>query len=352
MDYFIAAGSLYFATFFYSVGRTFFNTGIHYAHIEPADANTGHGLVRISVLTAMRWKPGQHIFIRFMTAGVHAVTIHPFSICSLADRDGKASEMVFYIRPKSGFTARLARKAASGSSNPIPILLDGPYGGLPTGALTGYEQVLLIAGGSGAGFLLPLLEDLVRCTCNVPDSQRTTVLVVLAVRRTEEAKWFKTAVGAMLHGDTCTCNIHMSVYITGDAKTSLPVDEEKAEHFTKAALLAAAPATAIAPEVVDPEKPAAAPNKDNKEPSISAASSKDTLSIPRRGPPVITSYSNAGRPNLPHTVATSVADHNSVAIAACGPNSMLLDVRNAAAAAQFGAGKGKDVYLHTESFSW
>jgi hypothetical protein len=31
----------------------------------------------------MEWTPGQHVFVRFATLGMHALTSHPFTICSL-----------------------------------------------------------------------------------------------------------------------------------------------------------------------------------------------------------------------------------------------------------------------------
>lgn len=264
--------------------------------------------------------------------------------------------MVFYIKPKSGFTARLARMAASGSANAIPVLLDGPYGGPPTSSLTGYEQVLLIAGGSGAGFLLPLLEDLIRCTCHVDESIRMKVHLVLAVRKAEEASWFKSAVGDLVHGDVCTCNIDISIYITGDATTSLPIEERKVQG-TKSPLpipkstnpesKTTEETTSKSEEVCgcDVKPDQGAPQNKESVPSTPSTESVDTSGI-------ITSYSSAGRPNLPEIISRSVSAHKSVAIMACGPKSMLFDVRNSAAKAQFGEGKEKDVYLHTESFSW
>jgi ferric-chelate reductase len=354
-DYFIAAAVLYFCSLVFSTGRSIFSTGIHHAHLELTNPKSENGLVRITILTALRWKPGQHIFVRFLTAGVHAATMHPFSICSLPDKHGRATDMVFYIKPKSGFTARLARMAASGSANAIPVLLDGPYGGPPTSSFTGYEQVLLIAGGSGAGFLLPLLEDLIRCTCHIDESIRMKVHLVLAVRKAEEADWFKSAVKNIVHGDVCTCNIHISVYITGDATKSLPLNDQ-----LKGNTSSTPPAVEqnskdeskpVGKAITDSEQEVCGCDEAVPQSKESAPSSRDdgeTIETSR----IITSYSSSGRPNLPKIISTSVASHKSIAIVGCGPKSMLFDVRNSAAAAQFREGKGKDVYLHTESFSW
>jgi hypothetical protein len=267
--------------------------------------------------------------------------------------------MAFYVKPKSGFTARLARMASSGSSNPIPVLLDGPYGGPPTSSLMGYEQVLLIAGGSGAGFLLPLVEDLIRCTCHIEDSIRMKVQLVLAVRKAEEAGWFSAAVGEMLHGDVCFCNIHISVYITGDATMSFPIKGEE-NIDTKSSLPRDEKTDASNPAVKtvrDPKEKSGVFDDKTNSAALSAQQDKNhshgtTSEEANETSRIITSYSYSGRPNLPNIINTSVASHNSLGIVACGPSSMLYDVRNSVASAQFGKGKGKDVYLHTESFSW
>jgi Ferric reductase NAD binding domain len=265
--------------------------------------------------------------------------------------------MVFYIKPKSGFTARLARLAASGSANTIPVLLDGPYGSSLASSLAGYEQVLLVAGGSGAGFLLPLLEDLIRCTCHVDKSLRTNVHLVLALRKAEEAEWFKDAVGAIIHGHVCTCNIHVSVYITGDATMSLPVNDNATnppeststldEQIKQESTSASRNPRDTEAEVCDCSETPNTPAPEQKE--ICSNSPNNSAQETSR---IITSYFSSGRPNLPKIISTSIESHKSVAIITCGPKSMLLDVRNSVATAQFREGKGKDVYLHAESFSW
>lgn len=267
--------------------------------------------------------------------------------------------MVLYVKPKSGFTARLARMAASGSANAIPVMLDGPYGGPPASSLEGYEQVLLIAGGSGAGFLLPLLENLIRCTCHVDESLRMKVQLVLAVRKAEEADWFKTAITEMLHGDVCTCNILISVYITGDATTSLPTKDTESSPTRSSRPLEEktdGDSKGTDDKIIRDSDEEVCGCDETPEPASSPQGDKETSPGTGNSNPnssrIITSYSNAGRPNLPEIISGSVTAHRSVAIVACGPDSMLLDVRNAAATAQFREGKGKDVYLHTESFSW
>lgn len=62
------------------------------------------GIVRVRIPTHITWGPGQHMFVRFMSTALglpHALTTHPFSICSLP-RVGKdnigVNELVFYVQ--------------------------------------------------------------------------------------------------------------------------------------------------------------------------------------------------------------------------------------------------------------
>lgn len=73
--------------------------------------------------------------------------------------------------------------------------------------------------------------------------------------------------------------------------------------------------------------------------------------------PSTTKSNFLSRPDLPSIIQETTSNSGtSVGIAVCGPAGMLQDVRNSAAAAQtsiigFGP-RAKDVYLHTEHFSY
>jgi NAD(P)H-flavin reductase len=124
------------------------------------------GTFRVSIPTHISWNPGQHIFVRFFSGalgGAHALTNHPFSICSLPSNDKNTpNEIVFHIRPHSGITQALSTFAKEHPEESIPVMLEGPYGGVDKEALLGFERYLVIAGGSGSGSLLPVLETLMR----------------------------------------------------------------------------------------------------------------------------------------------------------------------------------------------
>ena len=132
---------------------------------QPDIANTGLVRVRINAPRRVRAAPGQHVFLRFLGAGVHSLTSHPFTIASVRDAEGSATrdadkadardvegadkrELEVVFRVHGGTTAALAARAAGKVGLSMRVLVDGPYGGVPV-TLAAYDRVLLLAGGSG-----------------------------------------------------------------------------------------------------------------------------------------------------------------------------------------------------------
>ena len=101
--------------------------------------------VRIRAPRALAIAPGQHVFLRFLDAGLHAFSSHPFTVCGMGE-DGKTADVV--LRVRGGTTKVLAARAAGRPSVATRVMVDGPYGGVPV-ALRTYDRVLLMAGGSG-----------------------------------------------------------------------------------------------------------------------------------------------------------------------------------------------------------
>lgn len=94
--------------------------------------------------------------------------------------------MSLLIRSASGLTHKLrnhlSARQAAGKGDTIPVLLDGPYGGLE-GDLGIYEHALLIAGGTGITFVLPVLEDLIeRMTFEPHKTACKSVDIVWSIR--------------------------------------------------------------------------------------------------------------------------------------------------------------------------
>lgn len=124
-----------------------------------------------------RWSPGQAAYLIMPDVSTIPFEAHPFTIASVdttgdgtrrdapttvkegfAETEPYWKELVFFINVHDGFTRKLRDVAEKGGK--AKVFVDGPYGKPPD--LTSYDTSLLIAGGSGVAFILPLLLDGVR----------------------------------------------------------------------------------------------------------------------------------------------------------------------------------------------
>lgn len=260
--------------------------------------------------------------------GIHCLTAHPFTICSLpnsANKSGETHEMVFYIKPRRGITMRLAALGKKNPGTSVKVLIEGPYGGLGCGTLSKFDNTLIVTGGSGASFSLAAIEDILRRLAPASETagaegsaSRKTMHIVFATRLKSLAQWYAEEVGSLLFAYASDVHISMSIHITSDNDSS---------------------SSAKLPAVLDIDIEKVPSKQENK--------ALNTQSVTCAYPD--------GRPNIPSIVSSFIngAAGKSVGIAVCGPASMLHDVRNASALAQRKVLKGDvpEVYLHSECFS-
>ncbi|KAF9049544.1 hypothetical protein BDZ89DRAFT_940671 [Hymenopellis radicata] len=295
-DYFWAVVGLYGTSWLMRVLRTHYNSGVGLpATIEYLPGNMIK--VRVEAPKRLRWSPGQHVFVRFVDLGIHFFSSHPFTVASIP-ADGHSLDLV--LRVKKGITQKLANVATGKAARSTRVLIDGPYGGLPFD-LKNFHTVYLFAGGSGASFTVPLLLDLARKFESKDHFTCTRVEFVLAVKDKDSAAWLSQ-------------DLILARKCIGDERLNVRI------HITEAELTGDA-----------------------------ASSSDDVKTIEDASATVL------GRPNLPQIVRqASKASQGKVAIVACGPESLLYDVRNAVSECQLiiadGYGTCKDIYLHTENF--
>jgi len=161
---------------------------------------SSHPLLSISFpipLAKLRaYKPGQHIYLSLPptspTRPWEKLRLNPFTIASSSTLNTISTEpttpaakpptLALLIRPLRSSTARLASLAHTSQAQPVPLLIEGPYGSatyFPDFASPTFSRVLLVAGGVGATFALPIYRDLRRGGRGVS--------MVWAVRRREEA---------------------------------------------------------------------------------------------------------------------------------------------------------------------
>jgi predicted ferric reductase len=289
----ITALSLYGATYIFA----FFRTAIQSLKAEAKFTLLPDSTIQISIPSKMSWKPGQHFFLRFWALpGLHSYSMHPFTICSFPS----SGEMVFFVRPHRGFTGRL-KKLVETRYETMAMSIDGPYGNRGTASkLASSDKALLIADGSGTGYLLPLLESILQDPTSTAEVQ-----VTIAVRHFTSAHWIVDEFERVLGSHTSNRKVTIDIHITDDAAP--PIGETKTDEESGKTALG------------------------NSGPVVSGSGN-------------IAVIYGQGRPDLKelarrHTM--DVAEGTRVAVTSCGPASMGLDVRNACADAQGRILKGK-----------
>ncbi|EED19122.1 ferric-chelate reductase, putative [Talaromyces stipitatus ATCC 10500] len=353
-DYFIATAAVYIPCLLYSWLRTFFEYGIgQKAQIVIED----NGFTRITIPANFEWVPGQHCFLRFPSFGIHALTSHPFTICSLPSvSPHEQSNLTFYIRHQGGFTAKLYNYATKQASVSAPVLIDGPYGGIDRQKFYNSDHVIVITGGSGAGWSLPFIEQFCRHylsmanKTNIPnmeasDEEKNTsgdpqslvstlsMRVVLATRESATSVWFQRRVGEILSQHSLehsSLDLDLQVYVTS---------ETKRDSYSPGVL--ADQENAVSLQIVGDTTT----QKDNEK------GERMTCNL--------LIQEQHSRPPLPLIIqeeAAKVAEaRQSLGVFVCGPHTMQNDVRNAVAKENLRLVNNpsfEGVYLHMEHFSW
>jgi ferric-chelate reductase len=201
----------------------------------------------------------------------------------------------------------------------MAMSIDGPYGNGDTASkLASSDTAILIAGGLGTGYILPLLQSILQ-----ENTSTAEVHVTIAVRHSDSAHWIVGELERVLESHPPNRKVKIDIHITDDV--SSPQSEEK---------------------------------------EISPDDGGEKSALRRAGPVVaghksITMIYGKGRPDLKALLRRNMTDAlqgTSVSVTSCGPASMGLDVRNVCAEAQGrilqGKGGAGEVWLHCEAFGW
>ena len=223
------------------------------------------------------------------------------------------------------------------SGEGVEVLVDGPYGGINLAKFQDAEHVLVIAGGSGAGWCLPFIERFVRRNMHrekkgdVEDTSQVEALrtvsmsIVLATRDIASRMWFLSNVDKLLekYKYSDVSGFRVQVYLTGTAARNIDVSHVSSE-------------TSSSPDTIDFETKRA---------------SNQIGHVPGR--------ECEGRPDLASIISEKANEMTNagqlLSVFVCGPTTMLNDARNAVAAENLRVVKGDGragVYLHSEHFSW
>ncbi|GJE84448.1 ferric reductase family protein [Phanerochaete sordida] len=181
--------------------------------------------VRLTLRRCFKWKPGQHAYVILPTVSSLPTEAHPFTIASIpesldAPDESKERDVVFLIRAREGFTGRLRELAVNGATT-VPALVDGPYGCPPD--LTRFSTSILVAGGSGVSYTLPLLLNLVR-QAKLGKSAVRRVVFVWSVREADHVRWISQVLGdALMAAQSTGLAVDPRVYITGSTPPTPPL---------------------------------------------------------------------------------------------------------------------------------
>lgn len=324
-----------------------------------------NGFTRITIPANFKWQPGQHCFLRFRSFGIHALSSHPFTICSLPSISAKnPSQLTFYIRHQGGFTAKLYNYAMTQPGVKVPVFVDGPYGGIDNDKFFGSDRLVVVAGGSGAGWIIPFVEQFLRylSTTNIPTSSTDEIQeikqsadesphhrilpgprslrVILATRDAATRTWFHTALNDLL-----------SEYKSLGTPSSLSVEV----HLTGEAEQIAHPSPKSASNLNRSGSSSTSAREEDKDQDIEKLA-REPRTISTNNSPEEEVF---GRPDLPLIIrdeaAEAAIEGQSVGVFVCGPVGMQDDARNAVARENLGIlrnPRAGGMYLHLEHFSW
>ncbi|KAF7906696.1 hypothetical protein EAF00_000975 [Botryotinia globosa] len=353
-DYFVATAAVYVPCWTYPWLRTLFEYGTHQKAEIFIEEN---GFTRITIPANFKWQPGQHCFLRFRSFGIHALSSHPFTICSLPSTSlDKPSEITFYIRHQGGFTARLYNHAIKRPGIQVPVLVDGPYGGIDNQRLIGSDRLVVVAGGSGAGWMLPFVEQFLRSrsskgvpkplfdekeenkqTFDKPLRQRDprsprSLRVILSTRDIATRTWFHTTINNMLSDyQSLGTDMSVEIYLTGEAESIVQSSTGSAPELERS-------------NIISTEKDVIGKHTGVSRDSDASNEPKDEV---------------RGRPDLPLIIREEAAAARTtgqiIGVFVCGPLTMQDDVRNAVAKENLSIMKNPSsggIYLYSEHFSW
>lgn len=322
----------------------------------------GTNLVQIRIplpanSAALKWKAGQHVYLSKPWGKATAPTLYrqwimtnktnPFTVASIPSKDKELLLVARTLKGNTEYLGDLARTLAQGGSGipmlptaggdiPIlPIALEGPYGAstrLPD--LLNYDRVLLIAGGVGATFIMPVYRSIMEF--HTPTPAGTQIRCIWAVQKLAETQWAFPA-STLSEGDqegTAEANgdgdgllnnpTVVEIYVTRPSGPNLQVDQSASGVFA-----------------VDP---------DGDDEAIELAENEQLLGMeeqmqkPQKGTVV-----KSGRPNMGEIVDEVFSKGMRTAVICCGPKRLTADLKQRV---EVWVQKGHDVFWYDETFGW
>ncbi|RYO81834.1 hypothetical protein DL762_006916 [Monosporascus cannonballus] len=264
-------------------------------------------------ISRFRESPGTHVYLSIpapsrpspsavsATNYIFEFMFNPFSIASV---DEHSTDLTLIARCRDGpMTQNLARLANDSTAGmKVPLSIEGPYGcaaRFPNLVGPEFDQILLVAGGVGASFVLPIYRSL------LGENPGAGVTMIWVVRSASDATWpASDASQSILKDDK------VQLYLTGDILES-----------TSGTGTLSDGATELEMTHLSQRRPEYSPDR------------------------------NCGRPDL-RKIVDDVFKHGveeRVAVMVCGPEGMGHELRRYVGT---WVRKGRKVWWHNESFSW
>ncbi|KAI9809517.1 MAG: hypothetical protein M1827_006823 [Pycnora praestabilis] len=153
----------------------------------------GTSLIKMTIpspTSCDRLAAGQHVYLQPPSttsySPLNRLRLHPFTVASLPSED---NTVTLVARQLSGTTHYLANLTKGRSERDIQLAVEGPYGAAANFPdFSTYERILLVAGGVGATFTVPIYRRLLQAISLKGQSTRK-VRFLWAVRSMTETSW-------------------------------------------------------------------------------------------------------------------------------------------------------------------
>ncbi|RHZ47220.1 putative metalloreductase Fre8 [Aspergillus thermomutatus] len=263
--------------------------------------------VPASKIQRFRAAPGQHVFLSLHTETAMKMNSslirnmflrNPFTVANVSENN----EITLVARVQDGPTSRALDALADSTEKPSLVNIYGPYGSIARFSKLGrkYDRILIVAGGVGATFALPVYREL-KEQVEAEGKGQDRITFVWSMKTLEEAAW----VMRLADGQAFTQYENVKVYLT----QSYHMRRQKS-----------APDESVELEELQPQRT------------------------------VVWSSAETGRPDLGNIVDDVLGESDvRVAVLFCGPPGMGRALRE-----NIGrhARKGREVFWHAEAFGW
>lgn len=309
------------------------------------------------------WDVGQHFYLCFPESSIWQS--HPFTPLSLPGLGKTGQKHSYVFRAKGGETKKVAEIAkrrlldlASSSSSSedlksdtmlpdslqpharrtkttltTPVILQGPYGTSHVDKLTHNPDinVLLVAGGSGITFVLPVLFHLMTAPVPTGFGADRKIELVWAIRRRSDMAWIQPELDTLMAASK-RMNLTVRIFVTREDDAAAILNNAEPKE----------PSKVTVQETVQKKSCCSSPSESGADDEIQPSNS-EASTPPRRFSVQQASLAEALRPETRHPdLAALVTDfvgstvRGPTSVYASGPGGLVSDLREAVASCNHG----------------